>query len=459
MILITSRNGKLIQDGELLKPKLFQPSQKYEDGDLSTLASLENIQSVCESLLELFIRPQGMKLKRDPKWCGYISMDVVNKFKDGKLPPKRSTKNLTRGWCYLASGVLHRFFFRDFDLYKVNCPFDKSGKDNHWWLQSKCKKYVIDLTEEQYLQVGINNIRNGGKRSGGLGHSYGMKTKNMSYIVASHHYPDVVDLSSICHTGYVKKYPELAQTLKPLNDKNGFDEKKHARIRKIRFHTEQHLTTGELHLETNIKHYWKSNFIEFDPNQSLENPIRLIEKESDKLYGKTDYFIVKELVLTSNQTSKKLLQEHFFKKVDYKFDANISPDRTVFEQTIRVRNGDHTRLTSDDKKLNNLIIDLDEHWEELKIITEKIIKTQQAFDDFMDERTRRNLLTIQDRVKRDYKNQMFSKLKFPDLPNPPWEKDENWEKNLVDPSRPVEEYLKKKDDDEDLPDWYKKLNP
>ena len=84
MILITSRNGKLIQDGELLKPKLFQPSQKYEDGDLSTLASLENIQSVCESLLELFIRPQGMKLKRDPKWCGYISMDVVNKFKDGK---------------------------------------------------------------------------------------------------------------------------------------------------------------------------------------------------------------------------------------------------------------------------------------------------------------------------------------------------------------------------------------
>ena len=43
MILITTRDGKLVQDGEFIKSELFQPSQKYDDGDLSVEASTKNI--------------------------------------------------------------------------------------------------------------------------------------------------------------------------------------------------------------------------------------------------------------------------------------------------------------------------------------------------------------------------------------------------------------------------------
>ena len=194
---ITSKNGKLVVNSEFVKPDLFQPTKPYEEGDLSTEYLHENILAVCESILELFIRPQGVKLDQDKKWRGYITMDVVKKFSDGTRPPKRSKSNLTRGWCYLASGVLHRLFFRDVDLYAVKCPLAiKGDKDKHWWIESKFaqNKYVIDLTEEQYLIAGIKNVRDGGKKCGGMGHSYGMKTRNMAFLVASHRYPNVVDL-------------------------------------------------------------------------------------------------------------------------------------------------------------------------------------------------------------------------------------------------------------------------
>ena len=73
---ITSKNGKLVVNGEFVKPNLFQPTEPYDDGDLSTEASYENILSACESILELFIRPQGVKLDQDKKWRGYISMKI-----------------------------------------------------------------------------------------------------------------------------------------------------------------------------------------------------------------------------------------------------------------------------------------------------------------------------------------------------------------------------------------------
>ena len=92
---ITSKNGKLVVNGEFVKPDLFQPTKPYEEGDLSTEYLHENILSACESILELFIRPQGVKLDQDKKWRGYITMDVVKKFSDGTRPPKRSKSNLT----------------------------------------------------------------------------------------------------------------------------------------------------------------------------------------------------------------------------------------------------------------------------------------------------------------------------------------------------------------------------
>ena len=203
-LFITSERGNLIQNGEIIKPPLFKPKKKYEEGNLTTATSLLNIQSVCESIMELFIRPMGMKLEKDRNWERF-NMDVTKKYIDGSCPPKRSENNLTRGWCYLASGSMHRFFWKNYDLYRVQCPLDDSGKDFHWWLQSKCGNYVIDLTEEQYLKVGIHNIRDGGKKHGAMGFSYSIKTRNIAYLVATNQSPNSINLWDIDYSGYIKQ--------------------------------------------------------------------------------------------------------------------------------------------------------------------------------------------------------------------------------------------------------------
>ena len=388
MILITTRDGKLVQDGEFIKSELFQPSQKYDDGDLSVEASTKNIHAVCESLLALFVRPHGMQLKDHPDWeWNYKTMDVVRKYTNGTYPPKRSDKNLTRGWCYLVAGALHRFFFHRYDLYKVKCPLTPTGldpknkpykQDYHWWLESKCRKYVIDLTEEQYLNVGIENIRDGGWQLGPMGaQSYGLKARNIAYIVATHRYPDAIDFRKIPSTGYIQKYPELINKLKASEILDGFDEKKHAHIHSIQFHKGQHLKVEDVHLEKEITEYWKGRHIEFDPNESLDKPIRLIEKASDELFKKSDYFVLEKLVLLSNQTIKIILKEVFIKTILYLFD--VPEKHCVFDQTITIRNAEHALLTGDFKELQSLTIDMDEQYEELKIIQEKILNSEKLF--------------------------------------------------------------------------------
>ena len=200
----TSYKGILFSNGcPIEDAPLFKPTQKYVDGDLSTVATLQNIFGVCQTMMKLLVKPMGMQLQN---WKhGYPTLDVVKKHRDGTLPYKRSKKNLTRGWCYLVSGVLHRFFYKNYDLYKVPCCLDPNKRDYHWWLESKCRNYVIDLTEEQYLKVGVHNIRENGVKTSRLGHSYGMKTRNMSYFVATQlEKYDVVQIDDIQHTKYQK---------------------------------------------------------------------------------------------------------------------------------------------------------------------------------------------------------------------------------------------------------------
>ena len=205
-LFITSERGKLVQNGEIISPPLFKPKKKYEEGDLTTAASLINIHGVCESMLELFIRPMGITLDKSKNWERF-KMDVATKYTNGSCPPVRNENNLTRGWCYLASGVLHRFFWKNYDLYKVSCPLDEAKRDYHWWLESKCRNYVIDLTEEQYLKVGIKNIREGGSLVQQMGHSYGVKTRNMAYIVATNLFPTAVNLWEM----EFRKYNQIKQ--------------------------------------------------------------------------------------------------------------------------------------------------------------------------------------------------------------------------------------------------------
>ena len=99
---------------------------------------------------------------------------------------------------------MHRFLHKNFDLYKVLCPLDKNMRDFHWWLESKCRNYVIDLTEEQYLNEGIQNIRDKGQITNSMGHSYGNKTKYMAYIIATKNSPYAVNIKDIKSSSYIK---------------------------------------------------------------------------------------------------------------------------------------------------------------------------------------------------------------------------------------------------------------
>ena len=389
-ILITTRDGKLVQSGEFIKSELFQPLQKFEGGNLSIEATTKNIHAVCESLLALFMRPKGMGLKKHPDWeWKYRQLDVVRKYTNGTYPPERSDENLTRGWCYLLSGAFHRFFFHHFDLYRVPCPLTPTGidpktnepykQDYHWWLESKCRKYVIDLTEEQYLNVGIKNVRLNGKQMSPMGRtSYGLKARNIAYIVATHRYPDAIDFRKIPETGYVKKYPEFLNKLKSSDLLNGFDEKKHAHIHLIQFHKGHHKKVHDVHLENEITEYWKRRHVEFDPNESLDKPIRLIEKASDKLYKKSDYFLIKKLVLVSNQT-KKLIVEETFTKTLAPVDDNDFTEIEKFDQKIRIRNSECSIGSSYHKEIGSLLMEMDEYRLEMESIQEKYLKAREQF--------------------------------------------------------------------------------
>ena len=203
-LFITSIKGKLVQNNKVLRnTKLFSPKEKYMQGDYTTPASIKNIHSISESILEIFVRPMGLYIS-GREMLEISQIDIGNKYTNGECPPDRSKNNLTRGWSYLVAGVIHRFFHKNFDLYKVSCPLDKSMRDYHWWLESKCRNYVIDLTEEQYLNEGITNIRDKGKIAKNMGHSYGNKTKYMAYIIATRNSPNAVKIKDIKSNSYIK---------------------------------------------------------------------------------------------------------------------------------------------------------------------------------------------------------------------------------------------------------------
>jgi len=203
-LFITSKKGELVQNNKVLNnTRLFLPQERFIEGDLTIPASIKNIHSICQSILEIFIRPMGL-IVNNSEIIEFREIDIGKKYKNGECPPIRNKNNLTRGWSYLVAGVLHRFFHKNFDLYKVACPFDKKMRDYHWWLESKCRNYVIDLTEEQYLNEGITGIRDMGQITKSLGHSYGNKTKYMAYIIATNNSPGSVNIKDIKLISYIR---------------------------------------------------------------------------------------------------------------------------------------------------------------------------------------------------------------------------------------------------------------
>ena len=419
----TSYKGILFSNGcPIEDAPLFKPTQKYVDGDLSTVATLQNIFGVCQTMMKLLVKPMGMQLQ---DWKhGYPTLDVVKKHRDGTLPYKRSKKNLTRGWCYLLSGALHRFFHAEYDLYKVVCPLDKSGKDYHWWLQSKCGQHVIDLTEEQYLLRGIKDVRKNGKKIGAMRGSYGMKTKNIAYVIANHLYPDAVDIERIPLTGYAKQYSSLMKTIETGYQVAAIDEKTHARVKEIKFHWDHTVdkTYKDSYLLTELAKYWNDSFIEFDPNKSLEIPKKFIEENSNKLLKKENYCFIEKLVLESTQTTKVKVEEYFFETLYLKVGNDTQ--KRVLQQRITVYNKkrkEGSRIV-DFNKMGSFYQTMNETMEEILRLQEKFINANLAFNEMFKEMQLKNLKSVTQQTKDLYKNQVFKDFKYgKELKNPPWE--------------------------------------
>ena len=211
--LITSSKGRIFLDDEM-KDQIYPIIEcpiGIQKGCLSLDGSLKNILSICEHLMQRFVRAGGVFHAPDAKWKGYTGMNVVKKY--GKLDSigdlnwfsedvkYQNPSNITRGWCYLLSGTLHRFFFKDWNLMRNECPL--ANGDYHWWLEDK-EGNIIDLTEEQYVLNDIHNCREGGYKRGPLGLSYSVKTRNMAFIVVNDLCGSPVDVDVISVSGYQK---------------------------------------------------------------------------------------------------------------------------------------------------------------------------------------------------------------------------------------------------------------
>tara|TARA_R100000455_G_scaffold29654_1_gene19977 strand:- start:1125 stop:2657 length:1533 start_codon:yes stop_codon:yes gene_type:complete len=450
----TTRKGKLTNEGLTFNPEdaaLFKPSKSYPNGDLLTDATYKNMYGVCESLLDLFIRPMGMEIPKDPsKDYHYRKMDVVKKFADGTLPYKRTKKNLTRGWCILVAHVLHRFFYSNYDLYKVRCPFDKSKKDNnfHWWLESKCRAHVIDLTEEQYVLRGIDTkeLRKGGKKVPvcGIG-SYAKKSRNIAYIIANHLAPDAVDFDAIPVTGYSTKHPELMKKLQSQPNERAFDPTIHARIKSVKFHTDDMASATKkdsVQVKEVVK-FWEGNFINFDAKNPLINAIKFVEQKSDELLKKEDYFRIERLTLESNQTSLLKTEESYFPTLTLKIGNTT--EKRVFPQTVTIYNMDRKEgpKKTHFNEMGSLYMEMNETMEEILRLQEKFINANNRFNDKFIEMQLKNISNPAERTKKIWnKQEQFKDFKFDT--QPPWDgkggidsgsglslgDKENWEKNI-----------------------------
>ena len=213
---LSSRNGSLIFNDCLIEeplPFISKPNQ-FVEGDLSVVASEKNILALAQSCMKLFITRKrvdknayqnaaaGFKAPEGEIDWVYPTLDVGRKY--FKIPPEkqisayqrrhfRTIENITCGWCYLIAGTLHRFLYKEFDMYKLETGLDAKGRqDSHWWLMND-KGDIIDLTYEQFIHGGtsstwsLERFRKDGYQPKSLftGGSTMKKTRNMAYFVAN----------------------------------------------------------------------------------------------------------------------------------------------------------------------------------------------------------------------------------------------------------------------------------
>lgn len=202
--LLSSRSGHLCFNGNrVLKQHtdgLF-PSDQFCDGDLSIPSTDQNILTISQCFLDLFINPMGMmqeKRSKGKKWL-YSTVEIEREFggaiqienqEHSSKDPLPTSLNQTRGWHLFTMHTLHRFFWKDFDCIRGSRKLEETN-DYHWWLENSSGD-MIDLAEEQYRAAKIPKLRAQGKRLKPLGHRYSATSRTMAHriteVLSSHHY-------------------------------------------------------------------------------------------------------------------------------------------------------------------------------------------------------------------------------------------------------------------------------
>ncbi len=202
--LLTSRSGHLCVNGErVLKQHTdgIFPSSQFCNGDLSIPSTDQNILTISQCLLDLYINPIGMlqeKRAKGKKWL-HSTLEIESKFeKTNRTDNQESlskdslhtSTNQTRGWHLFTMHTLHRFFWKDFDCIRGSRKHEETD-DYHWWLENSSGD-IIDLTEEQYRAGKLTTLRDQGKKLKPLGQRYSATSRTMAHriteVLSSHRY-------------------------------------------------------------------------------------------------------------------------------------------------------------------------------------------------------------------------------------------------------------------------------
>ena len=143
----------------------------------------------------------------------------------------------------------------------------------------------------------------------------------------------------------------------------------------------------------------------------LQNPIKLIEKKSDEMFNKSDYFVIKKLVLSSNQTDQLELTDVFIRTISHQIGH--APLEYKFDQTIKVKNG-HSFIKIPgviSELISNLAV-IDDCYEEIDLLSKKLSDTFEKLDSNIKERVDRNLLTRVKQKLRQKNNSVFADWKY-----------------------------------------------
>ena len=168
----------------------------------------------------------------------------------------------------------------------------------------------------------------------------------------------------------------------------------------------------DYHLEKELTHYWKSvqRFIDFDPKESLLNPIKLIEKKSDEMFNKSDYFVIEKLVLSSSQTDQKEITDVFIRTISHQIGHE--PLEFKFDQTIKVKNGIHSKNSRSDHEVISHLEVIEDCYDEIDLLSKKLSETFDKLDANLKERNERNLLNRVKQKLRQKNNSVFADWKY-----------------------------------------------